>query len=578
MKFHKSSAGGRTMVYQYGTVPERVAPVENEEAALAQMKLARRLWNVLVAIDHARTARYRRIMQDPVQEEIDQLREALSALQKERKARSQKARAKVPTPDLDEEVSRVRIRMRFLVEHQQAAKEERHAARRTELNLLNERTRHRIVRARQAAASLGLFWGTYNAVLQSADTGRKLGELKFRGFRGEGTLTAQVMGGAEIGECLKSHTFFRVDPARGKWRYARIRIGSTAGRQPAWVAIPIVYHREIPPEARIKSVSVTRRILAGQVRWSLNVTVHLPPVIPRLSGQAIAVDLGWRLLPAGVRVGYWADESGRHGEIQIASSDIGELRERVRGLRSTVDKNLEAFRAQLVAFLATHTLDAEWTARSAHLAQWRSPDRVAALVRWWADHRLEDDDAAFAHAIAWRAQYLHLSNWWRNLQDQMVARVREQYRVFAAQVARQDYRMLILEDFDLRQVAEPAAEPAPGRKPSPYRQLVSPSVLRAALLNACRREGLEVRIVEAAYSTATCHACHATETWDQAANLIHRCGTCGALWDQDHNAALNLLASGLAAPTKNQPDRPEISPAAEDRSQTERKEAVGSIA
>ena len=137
--------------------------------------------------------------------------------------------------------------------------------------------------------------------------------------------------------------------------------------------------------------------------------------------------------------------------------------------------------------------------------------------------------------------------------------------------------MLILEDFDLRQVAEPAAEPAPGRKPSPYRQLVSPSVLRAALLNACRREGLEVRIVEAAYSTATCHACHATETWDQAANLIHRCGTCGALWDQDHNAALNLLASGLPAPTKNQPDRPEISPAAEDRSQTEGKEAVGSM-
>jgi hypothetical protein len=392
------------------------------------------------------------------------------------------------------------------------------------------------------------------------------------------------MGGADVGECVSgTHTFFRIDDARGKWRYARIRIGSTPGREPVWVAIPIVYHREIPAEARIKSVSVTRRMLAGKPRWSLNVTVSLPPVIPRLGGQAIAVDLGWRLLPAGVRTGYWADESGRHGEIQIATGDIRELRERVSGLRSTVDKNLEVFRAELVAFLATRSLDVEWTARAAHLVQWRSPDRVAALVRWWADHRVEEDTDAFAGALAWRRQYLHLANWWRNLQDQMVARIREQYRGFAAHIARSDYRVLILENFDLRQVVEPAAEPTPagktpGRKASPYRQLVSPSVLRAALINACRREGLEVRMVEAAYSTATCHACHTTETWDQAGNLIHRCGSCGALWDQDHNAALNLLASGLAVPTADEGDTPEISPATEDRSQSQGKEVVESIA
>jgi hypothetical protein len=33
--------------------------------------------------------------------------------------------------------------------------------------------------------------------------------------------------------------------------------------------------------------------------------------------------------------------------------------------------------------------------------------------------------------------------------------------------------------------------------------------------------------------------------WYQAADVMHRC-SCGTLWDQDHNAAINLLAAGIA--------------------------------
>jgi hypothetical protein len=36
------------------------------------------------------------------------------------------------------------------------------------------------------------------------------------------------------------------------------------------------------------------------------------------------------------------------------------------------------------------------------------------------------------------------------------------------------------------------------------------------------------------------------EKWDQAAGVMHRCGNCGVLWDQDQNAAINLLARGNA--------------------------------
>jgi hypothetical protein len=82
----------RSFVYQYGTVPARIAPVKGEDLALAQMRLARRLWNLLVAIERARTRSYRRVTHDEVQEQIDQLFEHKKALLNERKALRKKAR------------------------------------------------------------------------------------------------------------------------------------------------------------------------------------------------------------------------------------------------------------------------------------------------------------------------------------------------------------------------------------------------------------------------------------------------------------------------------------------------------
>lgn len=580
MKHQAENQNVRSMVYQYGTVPARVVPVGGESEAMAQLKLARRLWNVLVTIERVRVAAYRRIMQDDEQAEIDRLRARMQELSEQKKAQSKQARKRVPTPELDEELKRARAALTMLIEHHKSTQKERHDARRAELDALNERVWKRNKRARQAAGRMGLFWGTYNAVMQSADTGRKLGELKYRSFRGEGTVTAQIIGGAAPAACIAgTHTFFQIDPptAGQKWRNARVRIGSTADRAPVWIALPIVYHREIPANAQIKSVCATRHVVAGHPRWTLNVTVTLPPAVAaKTTGPALAVDIGWRLLPDGVRVGYWQDDAGKHGQILVVNRDL-EAFKKIRDLRSITDCARDQFLPPLVDWLAQRELDADWQQRTSHLAQWRSGDRVAGLIRWWSDHRLPGDEEIHREAVEWRRQYLHLTNWWRNQQDQMTLRLREQYRVFAARVAA-DYRVLILEDFDLTQITQPAADDDKAKAGATYRQMVSPSMFRAALLNACRREGVEIRIVPGAYSTSTCHACRQVEVWDQAASVIHRCGVCGALWDQDQNAAINLLASGKAVPSKDQQDSPAVSPEIMDRSQTEMKGGMESAA
>ena len=46
--------------------------------------------------------------------------------------------------------------------------------------------------------------------------------------------------------------------------------------------------------------------------------------------------------------------------------------------------------------------------------------------------------------------------------------------------------------------------------------------------------------VPCAATTITCHACGAETRWDAARYLSHRC-ECGAIWDQDHNASVNIL-------------------------------------
>lgn len=558
----QTQTGIATRVYSYGAVPARVAPPINEDGAIGQMKVANRLWNVLVAVERARRARYLLIMHDEEQGRIDALRGRMDELRQEIKARRKEKRARsANVADLTAALAGIRGQAAALIEARKATHAQRHADRKAQLDACQEASYRRVKRARQAAASMGLFWGTYNDIVQRADSARKLGgELRFRGFRGSGTLTAQIMGGAAVDRCCgriaaetgdaveASHTFFRIDPpdAKRKWRYAYMRIGSNPDRSPIWCAIPIVYHRDLPADADIKSISFSRRQSGREVRWQLNVTVNVPAAPPK-PGPMIAIDLGWRLLPEGVRVAYWQDDRGRSGQVLVPGADIAQF-EQVRSLRSLCDRKREEYLPALAAWLDGKSLEGEWAQRTAHIAQWRSPDRLERLIAWWRDHRMEGDAEAYEAAHEWRRGYMHLANWWRNLQEQLTSRVRERYRIFGARVAR-DYGTVVLELFDLR---EAAAKPLPEEERAPnysggQRQMVAPSVLRAALVNACKRDGVRVVELPAEYTTRECHVCHSVLEWNQAESVMHRCVKCQTLFDQDQNACANLLRLGSRA-------------------------------
>lgn len=556
MKRQPSDDSIQTIVYSYGTVPSRVAPVRNEEAALAQLRLANRLWNMLVEIDQARVARYAEIMRDERSDRIAALTEEINGLRDEIQAKRKEARKlRVPVGDAPERIKALIEERKRLFEEARASSAARHEERREQLDALALDGAERIKRARQQAAAEGLFWGTYNDVVQRADAGRKLGKLKFHRFAGTGTLTAQIMGGAIVSRCAPGgHQFFQVDPETPgqRWRYARIRISSVE-RAPVWLEIPIVLHRDMPPAGMIKSVSATRRVVAGQVRWQLNVTLNQPAPALKTEGGVIAIDIGWRQLDhGGVRVAYWTDDAGGRGEVVVPERDLEAVAQSAT-LRSHVDRDRDEFLPALVEWLAGQELPEEWQERSAHIAQWRSPERVAALVRWWAAARLPGDEEIYRAACAWRSRFLHLNHWRRNHEEQIRARIRERYRIFAKQTAER-YGRVVIEDFNLRRVAMlPAPEQKEDERPEAHgsrssRQSVSPSEFRGALVNACRRLGTSVVKLPARNTTRKCHLCGYEKAWDAAEAILHACAGCGRTWDQDYNAAVNLLLEDASGP------------------------------
>ena len=105
------------------------------------------------------------------------------------------------------------------------------------------------------------------------------------------------------------------------------------------------------------------------------------------------------------------------------------------------------------------------------------------------------------------------------------------------------YNRVVLEDFDLRKVAKKPA-PESGTKgslpPDRQRTIAAISVLRGAIENFCGREGIDIVRVEAKDSTRECHVCGHVEG-KQIVSLIHECSHCHVKWDQDYNAAINLL-------------------------------------
>ena len=155
-------------------------------------------------------------------------------------------------------------------------------------------------------------------------------------------------------------------------------------------------------------------------------------------------------------------------------------------------------------------------------------------------NRVEGDAAAFAALAAWKERHDHLHEWEAHLRDQVIRHRKEVYRRFVAGLLRTHGRVF-LEDLQIR---------AMSRKDQPEEETRNYSgsmrvVAAVSVLSRMFQEHGDCVRVSAQHTTRLCSWCGHEKEWDAAENIMHRCGGCGSLFDQDRNAARNILRRGL---------------------------------
>lgn len=431
-------------------------------------------------------------------------------------------------------------------------------------------------RVRHARAHSSLYWGNYLQVEEAAASFSKGPPPRFHRRAPGGKVAVQIQGGMTWEEAVQgADTRFRVEeapPAPGASPTSRrsqirkrvkfwIRVGSTGepGRrpQPLWLVIPGTVHRPLPEGARIKWVFAHAVRVGSQTRWTVRLVVDWPEEARPGAGQGlVGIDLGWRLLPDGLRVAFWQGDDGQTGQLLLPLRDVTRW-EHADAIRSARDRAFDEVRTQLQEWLegAVHSgIVPEWlTQRLATLHAWKSQARLAlTLTGWveggqtlpgWNERRFPGDEEIHARLTAWLEQDRHLWDW-EGFERRKATNWRsDTYRVFVARL-RQHYRTAVIEDTDwatLSRRPQADSDDPLVRKARYLQRVASPGNLVRFI-----REGMPACLrVEASGTTTSCGHCGRTEDINRF-RLEHQC-TCGVTWDQDQNAARNILARGQAA-------------------------------
>lgn len=460
--------------------------------------------------------------------------------------------------------------------------------------------------ARAAYVERGLWWGTYlvveDAIAQAArdpihdpnfhrwGESRETVGIHIQGY----TLrTEEVVGGND--------RFFQIDPTPwdkprrdpnrkrqerkhpSRARIAKFRVNSTGpgGRVPVWIEIPVIFHRPLPA-GTVQWVRLSRTKIGTEFKYELFVVVKLDEgarsapqaraggvEVRRIPGSAIAIDVGWRAMPrvpgskdarGSLRVAAWADTEGNVGELRLPTilDEMAQV-ESIRGIRDERCNELrKILEYHLVTFARSHGVAPAWLKESAaRWSGWHQPERwVQCLRRWvgdvpgYAPGPFVDEIRKTLEGFAKKERHLH--DWEDNQRQQILDQRRAKYRQWAAEISSR-YEMVLVEEMDLRDFAQKELDEKWWARVQRYQQrAAAPSELREALKHACARRGAIYGPRAAAYTTKDCAepgpdgvACGSRETWNAAMELIHTCSKCGTKWDQDLNAARNLLLRGV---------------------------------
>ena len=584
------------LVYSSGAL----APIQNSQLVDEQLRKAHNYRNVLVKLERdRREAMHASLSNRPElqaaesahQTAMQLLQEKMAAVKSSRKA----TRSKSETEEMRAAVKIARAQLQESKKALYAARATARTANKQVSLEIEAANKQKLLEARAAASETSLYWGTYLKIEYANDLmrqamplhdGAELNLPRFQHWTGEGKVAVQIQNGIPAADLYKgvdrrvriSRTASWCSCQRRpinqrpplcnhrKLHLVSIRIGSTPQRDPIWATWPIIIRRPFPPGALVTWVIAKRVRIATAFKWLISFTLRVPEVepVPATVGGAVAVDLGWRVIGESLRAAYWMDNHGVKGELRLPlrqqRSALSQM-QKAEELRSGRDLDFNTARDKLNAAIKGLGDGAPQWLRDATISlwQWRSAHRLVKLIEDWRRARASRDqpphvvlDPIFEELQQWSAHDTHLWEWERGAYTKGVNRRTDMYRCFAKELAAK-YDTLVLEDMDIRGLArrqklEDGSTDNPGARH--YRFLAAPGELRSTLEQAFTRAGRTIRKVDPANTTKTCPSCGYVENFDAAADVVHACGKCGAVRDQDDGAAEMLLVRHREQPPK----------------------------
>lgn len=260
---------------------------------------------------------------------------------------------------------------------------------------------------------------------------------RFHSWRGDGSIGVQVhqkgasKQGLTVAEFTSPNDWAYISEGdRPNRKLLHLRVGSSPNGTPIMATWPMVMHRPLPPDAVIRRIGVYRRHVGPKDEWTVSITVKATDQSEPPKGGHVAVDLGWHMTAAGIRVAYTLDDQGRSEELIFEPRRFKEA-ERLQGIRTD---NFNAAREALANYL--NTAEHSWLHEECEtLPSWRSPVRLAKVVRKWRTQRVPGDTAAYEAAEAWRYHDYHMWAWETGLRKKAERYTKDMYRVFARRLA-----------------------------------------------------------------------------------------------------------------------------------------------
>jgi hypothetical protein len=429
-------------------------------------------------------------------------------------------------------------------------------------------------------AESGVFWGTYLCIddastkaidsyalmyakndgkCQRCDSLFKVGEIisynkkadkvtgcvncfngpKFRRWEGVGTVACQIQKGMTGADLLACNDRRARLYGEGKHRVLWLRVGSE-GIDPIWAKFPIVYHRSIPSDAVIKWVKCKSRRVGSHIKWEAYFVLEGPQSMwsygTTPSKGRIAIDVGWRQRGDDLRVATWVNDLGEKGELLIPALLL-QRDKKVDDLKSIRDKTFNEIKEVLMK--ARNTSWPTWLyEKTKTLSKWKSKTKLARIITQWRECR--ELPELYQIAEEWRYHDRHLQDWECHQRESTLNQRQHIYRLFAKEVSQ--YKQITIEKLDLAEMARVNADAEKRLNPTSreHRFDAGLSILILTLKDAAYKSGSIVVEADPYLTTQWCHDGDHEERFDAAPAIAHMC-SCGISWDQDVNAARNLL-------------------------------------